>query len=73
MGFIEMCIVSTGPLPNFSPDFMIFDLPYIFKNRDETFKAMDGEIGSRDIKKFRAQGNKSSWFLGEWFSAHLQQ
>ena len=63
MGFLEMCIVSTGPLPNFSPDFMIFDLPYIFKNRDEAFKAMDGEIGADILKSLEPMGIKA---LGFW-------
>jgi TRAP-type C4-dicarboxylate transport system substrate-binding protein len=63
MGFLEMCIVSTGPLPNFSPDFMIFDLPYIFKNRDEAFKAMDGEIGAEILKSLEPKGIKA---LGFW-------
>lgn len=63
MGFIEMCVVSTGPLPNFSPDFMIFDLPYIFKDRDEAFKTMDGEVGAEILKSLEPKGIKA---LGFW-------
>jgi tripartite ATP-independent transporter DctP family solute receptor len=63
MGFIEMCVVSTGPLPNFSPDFMIFDLPYIFKDRDEAFKTMDGEVGTEILKSLEPKGIKA---LGFW-------
>jgi len=63
MGFVEMCVVSTGPLPNFSPDFMIFDLPYFFKDRDQAFKVMDGEVGTKILKSLEPKGIKA---LGFW-------
>ena len=29
MGVQEMCLISTGPIPNFVSDFAVLDLPYL--------------------------------------------
>ena len=45
-GSIEMAVLA-GPIPNIYPDAMVFDLPYLFKNRDVAYKVMDGEFGQK--------------------------
>lgn len=45
-GSIEMAVLA-GPIPNIYPDAMVFDLPYLFSNRDVAYKVMDGEFGEK--------------------------
>lgn len=45
-GSIEMAVLA-GPIPNIYPEAMVFDLPYLFKNRDVAYKVMDGEFGDK--------------------------
>ncbi len=53
-GFVEMAIVSTGPLANFVPDFAVFDLPFIVSERERAYTIMDGEVG-QEIYHFFSQ------------------
>jgi tripartite ATP-independent transporter DctP family solute receptor len=46
-GTIEMAITSTGASNIFVPEYLIFDLPYLFKDYDEAFKVLDGEFGKK--------------------------
>lgn len=45
-GSIEMAVLA-GPIPNIYPDAMVFDLPYLFSNRDVAYKVLDGEFGEK--------------------------
>ncbi|WP_101909184.1 TRAP transporter substrate-binding protein DctP [Marasmitruncus massiliensis] len=45
LGTIEVGVVSTGPLPNFVPDFMVLDLPYLIRDKAKAFPLLDGEVG----------------------------
>lgn len=45
LGIQDMCLVSTGPIPNFVPDFAVLDMPYLFENEDEAYEILDGEVG----------------------------
>lgn len=56
MGVQEMCLISTGPIPNFVPDFAVLDLPYLFDNAEEAYEVLDGEIGTSLLKQLEPQG-----------------
>lgn len=63
LGTLEMTVSSTGPLPNFSEDFMVFDLPYIISDREKAYEVMDGEIGQEILGTLEPMGIKA---LGFW-------
>ncbi|MBF7082766.1 TRAP transporter substrate-binding protein [Desulfallas sp. Bu1-1] len=63
MGTVEMALVSTGPLPNYSKDFMVFDLPFIITDREKAYQVMDGEIGQEILDTLKPKGIKA---LGFW-------
>lgn len=63
LGTIEMCISSTGPLPNISPDFMVFDLPFIIADRKYAYEVMDGDLGNKILGTLEPKGIKA---LGFW-------
>ncbi len=66
LGTLESAIVSTGPLPNFVPDFMVFDLPYLVTNRDKAYALLDGPLGASILAKLEPMGIKgmSYWENG---------
>ncbi len=63
LGFVEMAIVSTGPLANFVPDFAVFDLPFIVSDRQKAYEVMDGEVGQEILSLLEPKGIKA---LGFW-------
>ncbi|SFG09832.1 tripartite ATP-independent transporter solute receptor, DctP family [Desulfotomaculum arcticum] len=67
MGTVEMALVSTGPLANYSPDFMVFDLPFIVTDRDKAYKVMDGEVGQEILGTLKPKGIKAMGFWENGF------
>ena len=49
-GQIEFGRTATAVLGAFVPQFQAFDLPYLFKNKQQMFKAADGELGQILLK-----------------------
>ena len=45
MGTLDIAVSSTGPLGNFVQDFLILDLPFLFKDYNHAHAVLDGEIG----------------------------
>lgn len=47
IGSLGMTKVSTGVLENFAPELKVFGLPFLFRDKLQRFKVMDGEIGKK--------------------------
>ncbi|MDR2726883.1 MAG: DctP family TRAP transporter solute-binding subunit [Deltaproteobacteria bacterium] len=47
MGTIELCALSTGPMPGLFPEIMLLDLPYIFPDREAAYALLDGPYGDK--------------------------
>lgn len=45
IGSLGMTKVSTGVLENFIPSLKVFGLPFLFRDREHRFAALEGEIG----------------------------
>jgi tripartite ATP-independent transporter DctP family solute receptor len=45
LGTVDLAVVSTGPMSNFSSSFLVLDLPYIFPTYEAAYKVLDGPIG----------------------------
>lgn len=63
LGIQDMCLISTGPIPNFAPDFSVLDLPYLFEDEAAAYAGMDGPVGDKllaELSKFDIKG------LGFW-------
>lgn len=56
MGTIHCTSVSTGPIAAFVPQFDVFDLPFLFKDKATAFKVVDGPIGQELLNKLPAVG-----------------
>lgn len=59
IGSLDMTKVSAAVMENFSPNMKVLGLPFLFKNKEHTFKVLDGEIG-----KSLLDGGKKYWLKG---------
>jgi tripartite ATP-independent transporter DctP family solute receptor len=56
LGTLEMTLVSTAPLSSFTKKFLVFDLPFIFKDTASARAVVDGPIGTQLIDSLKDQG-----------------
>ena len=56
MGTVAMALISTGPIPNFFPDFAVLDLPYLFPSKEIAYKVLDGEVGTELLGQMASGG-----------------
>lgn len=56
MGSLEAALPSTSVLVAYSPDFGVMDMPWLFSNPENSFAAMDGEMGAYFNEKLEAVG-----------------
>lgn len=47
VGTIQMTIPAAAVMSGFEKKFMVFDLPFLFKDRQAAYKALDGELGQK--------------------------
>lgn len=58
LGTVEMYFGSTGPMAGFEKKFLLFDFPFLFKNKKHVYAVLDGEIGSYVLGLFDNLGIK---------------
>ncbi len=56
LGTMKLTMTSTGPLSAFNPLMKLVDLPYLFTNTQQAYKALDGPIGRQILAEFEKQG-----------------
>jgi tripartite ATP-independent transporter DctP family solute receptor len=56
IGAVEMVCPSNAPLATFVPELMVFELPYLFRDRQHLYEVLDGPIGQRFAEPLRARG-----------------
>tara|TARA_R110000868_G_scaffold86601_1_gene242857 strand:+ start:3741 stop:4748 length:1008 start_codon:yes stop_codon:yes gene_type:complete len=47
IGSLDMTKISVGTLENFAPKMKVLGLPYLFRDREHSFKVLDGPIGKQ--------------------------
>lgn len=55
-GTVQMNAPFSGVLPTFVKEFEVFDLPFLFENREEAYQATNGELGEILGEKLESQG-----------------
>ena len=63
MGTLEMTLVSSAPLANFTNAFLVFDLPFIIQDRQKAYAWMDGPEGQKILDSVLSKGMVG---LGIW-------
>lgn len=56
IGSIEAAAMSTGPIAAFAPRVAVFDLPFIFPNKEVAHDVLDGPIGDEVFEELIPQG-----------------
>jgi tripartite ATP-independent transporter DctP family solute receptor len=67
VGTIDMAITSTGPVSNFSPDFAVLDLPFLFVSNAHVDRVLDGDVGRELLEKLECSGIKGLAFMENGF------
>ncbi len=62
LGTIEVGVVSTGPVPNFIPEYRVLDFPYLFTDLDTAYKVLNSDVGKELLDKFAAIGVRAPSF-----------
>ncbi|MEA5085223.1 MAG: TRAP transporter substrate-binding protein [Lachnospiraceae bacterium] len=58
MGTLDIALCASTSMVNFVSEFGVIDMPFLFKDKDEVFKILDGEIGNEISAKAEAAGFK---------------
>ena len=56
LGAVELTAPSNAPLATFVPEMLVFDLPYLFRDRPHMYEVLDGPIGRRFEGPVAARG-----------------
>lgn len=59
IGSLDMTKVSVGVLENFAPKMKVLGLPFLFRDREHSFKVLDGPIGQQLLS-----GGEKYWLKG---------
>lgn len=63
IGTVDMTLSSPAIMSSLTPKVSVFDLPYIFKNAEQAYKVLDGELG----KSIFAEGEKYGYtYINAW-------
>ncbi len=68
LGAVELTAPSNAPLATFVPEMLVFDLPYLFRDRPHMYAVLDGAIGRR----FEAPVAERGLVLLGYFEAGLR-
>lgn len=63
LGTIDLAVLSTGPVSNFSPDMGVLDLPFLFVDNDNVDAALDGPVGRKLLSQLESAGFKGLAFM----------
>lgn len=55
MGTQEITLVPTARISGFAPELQLFDLPFLFPDREIGYEIMDGEVGTELLNKLSSQ------------------
>lgn len=56
MGTLDFTASTTSPLVNFDPSFSIFDMPFLFDDKEHAYRVLDGEIGQKKLDNLEKFG-----------------
>ncbi len=56
IGAVELTCPSNAPLATFVPELMVFELPYLFRDRQHLYRVLDGPIGQGFAEPLRRRG-----------------
>lgn len=67
MGTQEVALVPTARISGFAPELQLFDLPFLFPDRETGYEIMDGEVGTELLDKLSSQSIKGVAFYEDGY------
>lgn len=67
MGTQEIALVPTARISGFAPELQLFDLPFLFPNREIGYEIMDGEVGTKLLDNLKEQKIKGVAFYEDGY------
>ena len=61
LGTLEMVLTASAPIAGFEPKFMLFDLPFLFRDNGHAHRVLDGPVGQRWRRRSSRMGSSCSW------------
>lgn len=58
LGTLELLITASAPIAGFEPKFMLFDLPFLFRDNPQAHRVLDGPIGQKVAASLEPHGIK---------------
>lgn len=58
LGTLEMVLTASAPIAGFEPKFMLFDLPFLFRDNPHAHRVLDGPIGQKVAATLEPHGMK---------------
>lgn len=55
-GVLEMTKASASPLETFAPEYKVFNLPFVFRDKEHFFKVLDGAVGESILAASKSRG-----------------
>lgn len=55
-GNIQMTVTASAPVVGFVPEFKVLDLPFLFKDHETAYEALDGELGQKLLDLLPSKG-----------------
>jgi len=55
-GVLEMTKASASPLETFAPEYKVFNLPFVFRDKAHFFKVVDGPVGNAILNSSKSRG-----------------
>jgi tripartite ATP-independent transporter DctP family solute receptor len=58
LGTLEMVLTASAPIAGFEPRFMLFDLPFLFRDNGHAHRVLDGPVGQKVAASLEPHGIK---------------
>jgi len=68
-GNVDLTFVAAAPVASFAPQFFAFDIPCLFKDREQAYGVLDGDIGKEILASLDDKGMVG---LGYWENGFRQ-
>ncbi|MCF4113172.1 MULTISPECIES: TRAP transporter substrate-binding protein [Dethiosulfovibrio] len=63
LGTVDLVVSSTGPMGGFEKKFMLFDFPFLFRDKEHAYKVLDGPVGQYVMGLLEKKGIKGlAWY-----------
>ncbi|MDR1623305.1 MAG: TRAP transporter substrate-binding protein [Synergistaceae bacterium] len=67
LGTVDVYVGSTGPMGGFEKRFLLFDFPFLFKDKKHVYSVLDGEIGRHILSLLDAKGMRGLAWMENGF------